>query len=44
MGSDSNGQQPAVIDLATDQWQDYFRACLKAKIKHFEHLLQCISP
>jgi len=31
--------QQSFIDRATDQWRDYFSAYLKAKIKHFEHLL-----
>jgi len=29
----------SLIDRAIDQWRDYFNACFKAKIKHFEHLL-----
>jgi len=31
------------IDQSIDQWWDYFIACLKAKSKHFEHLLWCVS-
>ena len=28
-----------IIDKATDQWQTRLRACVKAKWRHFEHLL-----
>ena len=31
--------QQSFIDQAIDQWQDCFIVCLKAKSKHFEHLL-----
>jgi len=34
------GQQLA--DQSIDQWRDCFIACLKAKSKHFEHLLWCV--
>jgi len=38
------GQQPAeFIDQSIDQWRDCFIACLRAKSKHFEHLLWCVS-
>jgi len=35
--------QQSFIDQAIDQWQDCFIVCLKAKSKHFEHLLWCVS-
>jgi len=28
-----------IIDKATDQWQTWLHACVKAKGCHFEHLL-----
>jgi len=28
-----------IIDKAIDQWQTRLRACVKAKGRHFEHLL-----
>jgi len=33
------GIQQIVIDQAIDQWRDCFNARVKAKGKHFEHLL-----
>jgi len=30
---------PGIIDKAVDQWQTRLRACVKAKGRHFEHLL-----
>ena len=38
------GNQQIFVDRAIDQWRDYFNACLKANIKHFEHLLWRVSP
>jgi len=35
--------QQSFIDQSIDQWRDCFIACLKAKSKHFEHLLWCVS-
>jgi len=45
MASDWNmvSNQQSFIDQSTDQWRDCFTACLKAKSKHFEHLLWCVS-
>jgi len=45
MASDWNmvSNQQSFIDQSTDQWRDCFIACLKAKSKHFEHLLWCVS-
>ena len=37
-----NNQQ-SFIDQSIDQWRDCLIACLKAKSKHFEHLLWCVS-
>ena len=34
-----SGIQQSVIDLAIDQWQIRLNACVKAKGKHFEHML-----
>jgi len=36
--------QQSFIDQSIDQWRDCFIACLKARSKHFEHLLWCVSP
>jgi len=36
------GQQPAELQWSIE-WPDCFIACLKAKSKHFEHLLWCVS-
>jgi len=46
MASDWNmvSNQQSFIDQSIDQWWDCFIACLKAKSKHFEHLLWCVSP
>jgi len=35
--------QQSFIDQSIDQWRNCFIACLKAKSKHFEHLLWCVS-
>jgi len=45
MASDWNmvSNQQSFIDQSIDQWWDCFIACLKAKNKHFEHLLWCVS-
>jgi len=45
MASDSNmvSNQQSFIDQSIEQWRDCFIACLKAKSKHFEHLLWCVS-
>ena len=38
------GQQPAELHWPViDQWWDCFAVCLKAKRKHFEHLIWCVS-
>ena len=34
-----SGIQQSVIDQATDQWRIRLNACVKAKGKHFEHML-----
>ena len=34
-----SGIQQSVIDQAIDQWQIRLNACVKAKGKHFEHML-----
>jgi len=31
--------QQSVIDQVIDQWRVCFNACVKAKEKHFEHML-----
>jgi len=33
------GIQQSVVDQATDQWRVCLNACVKAKGKHFEHML-----
>jgi len=33
------GIQQSVADQATDQWRVCLNACVKAKGKHFEHML-----
>jgi len=33
------GIQQSVIDQAIDQWRVHLNACVKAKGKHFEHML-----
>ena len=38
------GTQESVIDQAIDQWQIRLNACVKAKGKHFEHMLWCVAP
>jgi len=45
MASDWNmvSNQQSFIDHSIDQWRDCFIACLKAKSKHFEDLLWCVS-
>jgi len=45
MASDWNmvSNQQRFTDQSIDQWRDCFIACLKAKSKHFEHLLWCVS-
>jgi len=45
MASDWNmvSNQQSFIDQSIDQWRDCFIAYLKAKSKHFEHLLLCVS-
>jgi len=45
MASDWNmvSNWQSFIDQSIDQWRDCFIACLKAKSKHFEHLLWCVS-
>jgi len=35
--------QQSFIDQSTNQWRDCFIACLKAKSKHSEKLLWCVS-
>jgi len=39
----SNQQSFIVIDQSINQWRDCLIVCLKAKSKHFEHLLWCVS-
>jgi hypothetical protein len=34
-----SGIQQSVIDQAIDQWRILHNACVKAKGKHFEHML-----
>ena len=34
-----SGIQQSIIDQAIDQWRDRLNACVKAKGKHFDHLL-----
>ena len=45
MASDWNmvSNQQSFIGQSIDQWRNCFTACLKAKSKHFEHLLWCVS-
>jgi len=45
MASDWNmvSNQHSFIDQSIDQWRDCFIACPKAKSKHLEHLLWCVS-
>jgi len=45
MASDWNMviNQQSFIDQSIDQWRECFVACLKAKSKHSEHLLWCVS-
>ena len=47
MASDSDwnmvSNHQSFIDQSIDQWRDCFTACLKAKSKHFEHVLWCVS-
>jgi len=33
------GRQQSAADQAIDQWQVHLNACVKAKGKHFEHML-----
>jgi len=33
------GNQQSVADQAIDQWRSHLNACVKAKGKHFEHML-----
>jgi len=44
MASDWNmvSNQQSFIDQSIDRWRSCFTACLKAKTKHFEHLLWCV--
>ena len=36
--------QQSVSDQAIDQWRIRLNACVKAKGKHFEHMLWCVAP
>ena len=38
----SNQQSFIIIDQSINQWRDCLIVCLKAKSKHFEHLLWCV--
>jgi len=36
--------QHSITDQAINQWRNCLNACVKAKGKHFEHLLRCVFP
>jgi len=39
-----SGIQQSITDQAINQWWNYLNVCVKAKGKHFEHLLWCVCP